>query len=54
MGRTDFMVKIRGYSVELGAVEAAIEEDLAVRACVVSPMAKRERINASSPISSPL
>ena len=35
LGRTDFMVKIRGYSVELGAVEAAIEESLAVRACVV-------------------
>src|SRR5215210_7763053 len=26
LGRVDFMVKIRGYSVELGAVEAAIEE----------------------------
>src|SRR5829696_5239902 len=25
LGRVDFMVKIRGYSVELGAVEAAIE-----------------------------
>ena len=35
LGRTDFMVKIRGYSVELGAVEAAIEENIAVRACVV-------------------
>src|SRR3712207_8059704 len=35
LGRTDFMVKIRGYSVELGAVEAAIEKNLAVRACVV-------------------
>ena len=35
MGRVDFMVKIRGYSVELGAVEAAIERNLAVRACVV-------------------
>ena len=35
LGRTDFMVKIRGYSVELGAVEAAIEDNLAVRACVV-------------------
>ena len=35
LGRVDFMVKIRGYSVELGAVEAAIEKDLAVRACVV-------------------
>jgi len=29
------MVKIRGYSVELGAVEAAIEKGLAVRSCVV-------------------
>jgi amino acid adenylation domain-containing protein/thioester reductase-like protein len=35
MGRVDFMVKIRGYSVELGAVEAAIEKDLAVKSCVV-------------------
>src|SRR5215210_2171503 len=31
LGRVDFMVKIRGYSVELGAVEAAIEKSLAVR-----------------------
>ncbi|HET7272633.1 MAG TPA: amino acid adenylation domain-containing protein, partial [Rubrobacter sp.] len=35
LGRVDFMVKIRGYSVELGAVEAAIENNLAVSACVV-------------------
>ena len=35
LGRVDFMVKIRGYSVELGAVEAAIEEDLTVKSCVV-------------------
>ncbi len=35
MGRVDFMVKIRGYSVELGAVEAAIENGLAVKSCVV-------------------
>ncbi|BBL79197.1 hypothetical protein RxyAA322_10510 [Rubrobacter xylanophilus] len=35
LGRVDFMVKIRGYSVELGAVEAAIGEALAVRGCVV-------------------
>jgi thioester reductase-like protein/amino acid adenylation domain-containing protein len=35
LGRVDFMVKIRGYSVELGAVEAAIEDGLAVQSCVV-------------------
>ncbi|MBW3601552.1 MAG: thioester reductase domain-containing protein [Actinobacteria bacterium] len=35
LGRTNFMVKIRGYSVELGAVEAAIEQSLPVRGCVV-------------------
>lgn len=35
LGRADFRVRIRGYNVELGAVEAAIEENLAVRACVV-------------------
>ncbi|MDP8978577.1 MAG: amino acid adenylation domain-containing protein, partial [Actinomycetota bacterium] len=35
LGRTNFMVKIRGYSVELGAVEAAIEEALPVHGCVV-------------------
>jgi amino acid adenylation domain-containing protein/thioester reductase-like protein len=35
LGRVDFMVKIRGYSVELGAVEAAIEEGLGVKSCVV-------------------
>jgi amino acid adenylation domain-containing protein/thioester reductase-like protein len=35
LGRVDFMVKIRGYSVELGAVEAAIEKSLAVSSCVV-------------------
>ena len=35
MGRVDFMVKVRGYSIELGAVEAAIEERLAVKNCVV-------------------
>ncbi len=34
LGRCDSMQKIRGYSVELGAVEAAIEEHLAVRNCV--------------------
>ena len=35
LGRVDFMAKIRGYSIELGAVEAAIEKHLAVRGCVV-------------------
>ncbi len=35
LGRVDFMVKVRGYSIELGAVEAAIERDLAVHNCVV-------------------
>ncbi len=35
LGRVDFMVKVRGYSIELGAVEAAIEENLAVHNCVV-------------------
>jgi amino acid adenylation domain-containing protein/thioester reductase-like protein len=35
LGRVDFMVKIRGYSVELGAVEAVIEKGLAVKSCVV-------------------
>ena len=35
LGRIDFMVKIRGYSIELGAVEAAIERELAVYNCVV-------------------
>ena len=35
LGRADFRVRIRGYNVELGAVEAAVEENVAVRACVV-------------------
>ncbi len=35
LGRVDFMVKVRGYSIELGAVEAAIGENLAVHNCVV-------------------
>ena len=35
LGRVDFMVKVRGYSIELGAVEAAVEKHLAVRSCVV-------------------
>ena len=35
LGRVDFMVKVRGYSIELGAVEAAIQENLAVHNCVV-------------------
>ena len=36
LGRCDSMQKIRGYSVELGAVEAAIERNLAVRSCVAA------------------
>jgi non-ribosomal peptide synthetase component F len=35
LGRIDFMAKVRGFSIELGAVEAAIEEQLALRNCVV-------------------
>ena len=35
LGRMDFMAKVRGYSVQLGAVEAAIEEHIAVWDCVV-------------------
>ena len=35
LGRADSMVKIRGYSIELGAVEAAILDGLAVEACAV-------------------
>src|SRR3712207_4700664 len=35
LGRTDFMVKIRGYALPIWAVEAAIEENIAVKACVV-------------------
>ena len=37
LGRCDFMVKIRGYSIHLDAVEAAIGDRLAVRSCVVLP-----------------
>lgn len=37
LGRCDFMVKVRGYSIELGAVETAIEENLPVRGCCVVP-----------------
>lgn len=36
LGRCDYMVKVRGYSIELGAVEAAIEESLPVKGCVVA------------------
>ncbi|AHY45894.1 Thioester-redct: thioester reductase domain [Rubrobacter radiotolerans] len=37
LGRCDFMVKVRGYSIELGAVEAAVEDLLPVRSsCVVA------------------
>lgn len=35
LGRCDFMVKIRGYSVVLGAVEAALMEVVALSSCVV-------------------
>jgi amino acid adenylation domain-containing protein/thioester reductase-like protein len=35
LGRIDFMAKVRGFSIELGAVEAAIEKQLALRNCVV-------------------
>lgn len=35
LGRCDFMVKVRGYSIELGSVEAAVERHLAVRGCAV-------------------
>lgn len=37
LGRVDFTVKIRGYSIDLETVEAAIEKHLAVRNCVVVP-----------------
>jgi len=35
LGRCDFMVKIRGYSIVLGAVEAALLEHVALSSCVV-------------------
>ena len=35
LGRCDFMVKIRGYSVVLGAVEAALLETVSLLSCVV-------------------
>lgn len=35
LGRADFMVKVRGYSIELGAVETAIEATLPVAGCCV-------------------
>jgi thioester reductase-like protein len=35
LGRTDFFVKIRGYSVVLGAVEAALLENVSISSCVV-------------------
>ncbi|WP_162924413.1 non-ribosomal peptide synthetase [Rubrobacter indicoceani] len=35
LGRADFMVKVRGYSIELGAVETAIEAALPVKGCCV-------------------
>jgi amino acid adenylation domain-containing protein/thioester reductase-like protein len=35
LGRCDFMVKIRGYSIVLGAVEAALVETVSLSSCVV-------------------
>lgn len=35
LGRCDFMVKIRGYSIVLGAVEAALMEAVGLTSCVV-------------------
>ena len=35
LGRCDFMVKIRGYSVVLGAVETALVEHVKLSSCVV-------------------
>ncbi|GGN83776.1 hypothetical protein GCM10010112_62430 [Actinoplanes lobatus] len=35
LGRTDHMVKVRGYRVELGEVEAALREHPGIRECVV-------------------
>jgi amino acid adenylation domain-containing protein len=35
LGRCDFMVKIRGYSIVLGAVEAALVETISLQSCVV-------------------
>ena len=35
LGRCDFMVKIRGYSVVLGSIETAVLASVAVEACVV-------------------
>jgi len=35
VGRNDFQVKIRGYRVELGEIEAALQQESGVRGCVV-------------------
>ena len=35
LGRKDFMVKIRGYSVVLGAIESALVKTVALSSCVV-------------------
>jgi surfactin family lipopeptide synthetase A len=35
VGRNDFQVKIRGYRVELGEIEAVLQQESGVRGCVV-------------------
>ena len=35
VGRNDFQVKIRGYRVELGEIEAALQQESGIRGCVV-------------------
>jgi len=36
MGREDFQVKVQGFRVELGDIEAALESHKAVRSCIVT------------------